>query len=194
MTKSTIFILAVLVAAFAFGNFSAAAQTPEQIEVKSLQITYRRFQTDTFFSLKTINAAKNEVEYSGVGSYSLGLFNCTPCNFVATFNTNLFARPDAFAFRWGFDKFVNFYLTETASAPVVLRPTISRRRKTFSVKGASKIKGRVEITNERGVVIAEDKNVQLDGGYTVDFFQNSLHDGRKVEFSEIRYSLIEPNN
>lgn len=193
MPKLRIFLFAALFAAFACGGFSARAQTPELVDVQSLNITFHRYDTDTFFSMKVLNGARSEIVYGGAGSYSLPLFNCTPCNFVSTFKTNLFADPN-FEFRWGFDKFVRFYLTETESAPVAVRPTIPRKRKFFSLKGSSKIKGRVEIRDERGVVIAEDKNVQLEGGYTVDFFQNSLHDGRKVEFSEIRYSLTEANN
>ena len=85
-----------------------------------------------------------------------------------------------FVFRWGFDKFVYFYVSEVKSDAVVLRPTIRRKPQAFGLNGTTEIRGRVEVRN-MNVIVAVDDDVVLEGGYTVRFLNlNSLNGGSGI--------------
>jgi len=198
MQKIKLFSFVILAATFLVGNFSAKAQQPVQIDVKSLTLFFQRSSSDGQFSMRTVNSSQTEVIYGGRGSYSLPLFNCVPCHLPNSFSSNGFQRfltneQQGFAFLWGFDKLVYFYVSEVKSDLIVLRPTIRRKPQFFTLNGATEIRGRVEIRDTNGIV-AVDNDVVLEGSYAVRFLNNNFLDGRKVEFSQINYTLNQPTN
>jgi hypothetical protein len=189
MQKSKIYSLLILAAAFWFSNFTVKAQQHSPIDIKSLTLSFKRNSTEGQFSLRAINSSQNEVVYAGQGGYSLPLFNCVPCNLPNSFNSNGFQRGSGFQFSWGFDKLVYFYVSEVKSDVIVLRPTVRRKPRLFSFSGRTEIHGRVEIRDNTNTIVAFDNEVKLEGSYTVNFLNNNSLDGRKVEFSQISYSL-----
>lgn len=190
MSRKTFFSFFLLTLIFVCGS-TAFAQNPAQIDVQTLTVTMKRAWTDALFNVTASNSAQTEVLYGGVGSFAIfQLQECMPCKLPNTFTSNGFQiHGFGFSFRWQSESYANFYVTSIESDPVVLRPTIRRKPNTFSVNGKTRIRGRLEFRNINNIVVITDNDIVLEGSYTAKFSNNLNLDGRKVEFSEITYTL-----
>jgi hypothetical protein len=183
MKKKIVFLILGLI----FSAHAISAQQPESIDVKSYTIYKEANWTDAQFTLTATNSSGATVTYSGTGNYTIGsLMSCSPCNMPNTFSSNGFFS--AVSFNWAFDSPVQFQIASVESAPIVLRPTVLRKKQRFNVDGAVAIRGRIEIRTPGGIT-AVDNDVNLTGNYSAEFLQNYFLDGRRVQYSKINYNL-----
>lgn len=186
MKKKIIF----LALAYLLSAHIADAQKPEIIDVQSYEINRRVHWTTAKFIMKARNSNGQIVEYIGTGNYVVSpLLSCNPCNLPNTFSSNgFFSLPFGFRFIAGFDTPVDFHVTDVSAEPIILHPTILRKRQLIVRKGAVTVKGRIEVWSS-GMLLAVDNSIDLSGSYSAEFVPVNNADGRKVAFSIISYTL-----
>lgn len=163
---------------------------PEVIDVISYEIHKKVYWTVAKFVVKARDSSGTLVEYVGTGNYTVNpLMNCNPCNLPNVFSSNgFFTEPFGVKFIHGFDTPVEFHVTSIETEPIVLRPTILRKKQLIIREGAVSVKGRIEIKSA-DVTIAVDNSVDLAGTYSTEFTPLINADGRKIQFAIINYYL-----
>lgn len=163
---------------------------PEVIDVQSYEIHKKVYWTVAKFVMKARDSSGSLVEYVGTGNYLVSpLMSCNPCNLPNVFSSNgFFTEPFGVTFVAGFDTPVQFHVTEVEAAPIVLRPTILRKKQLIVREGAVNVKGRIEV-REQNTIIAVDNDVYLTGTYSAEFKPVNNADGRKISFAIINYYL-----
>jgi hypothetical protein len=167
-----------------------SAQQPEVIDVKTYTI-YKEFSwSSAHFVMTAENSSGSLVTYSGTGNYTIGsLMNCSPCNMPNTFSSNgFFSESFGVSYNWAFDSPVQFRITSVEAEPIVLRPTILRKKRRFNVDGSVSVRGKIEI-RAPGTILAVDNDVNLAGTYSAQFTPLNFLDGRKIQYTKINYTL-----
>ena len=147
----------------------SAQQPPEQIDVVSLRISHNDM-IDSEAKITYRNSAQSLITAYGFignvlpnGSYSFGTTLSTiSFTNVGNVETGVFIR-----FR--------FILTAVESEPIIIRPTVARKKRYFTLGGATVLRGRLEVfdtnPNHYGL-IAVDNDFELKGYYKAGLFQN----------------------
>lgn len=169
---------------------TAVRAQPEVIDVKTYEIHKKIYWTVAKFVMTARDSSGTLVEYVGTGNYTVApLMSCNSCSLPNVFSSNgFFTEPFGVKFIAGFDTPVEFHVTSIEAEPIVLRPTILRKKSLIVREGAVSVKGRIEVKSA-GVTIAVDNSVDLAGTYSAEFVPLSNADGRKIQFTIINYSL-----
>lgn len=184
--KAIFFILGLLFSA------QAICAQPEVIDVTSYEIHKKVYWTVAKFVMKARDSSGSIVEFVGTGNYMVSpLMSCNPCNMPNVFTSNgFFTEPFGVRFIAGFETPVEFHVTSIEAEPIILRPTILRKKPLIVREGAVSVKGRIEVKSA-GVTIAVDNSVDLAGTYSTEFTPVNNADGRKVSFAIINYFLTQ---
>lgn len=170
-------------------------QEPQQIDVRTITLSYHAFNTDSITRVEGVNEANQPIIYGGRSNYQLlMLFSCNPCRIPNTFNTNGFGGTSnvTFGFSWAFDREAYLYLSEIEIEPLVLPATILRKPRLFSRSGAVRLKGKLEVIGINNTLVAVDHEIALEGRYKVDFSNDYVTDQRSVNFNNFAITLDRP--
>ena len=177
----------------------SAAQTPEQIDVKFMEISKIGAAGLTSFKMKALNSAQNPVIYQSADSAALGVIPfttaCNPCSPPKLFDTNIF--PSEMLADLGTNAGqVRFYISSSASSLLALNQRVLSKKTDFFMNGVTMLEGRIEIRNASGFVTAVDNNVILEGYYSVLFGKPYVSQiGRRLtDFKSLIYSINAPAN
>ena len=186
MKKRLVFLILGLL----FSAQMISAQQPEVIDVKSYTIYKEANWTSAQFNMTAVNSSGSPVSYGGTGNYVIpALMSCSPCNLPNAFNTNgFFSSGAGVSFNWAFDSPVQLIVTSVETEPIVLRPTISRKKQRIKTSGAVSVRGRLEIRSPAGL-LAVDNDVNLAGTYSTEFIPLISLPGRKIMYTSISYTL-----
>lgn len=167
-----------------------SAQQPETIDVKTYTIYKEANWTSAYFVLTAVNSSGETVTYSGAGNYiAYPMMSCSPCNMPNTFSSNgFFSESFGVSYNWAFDSSARLYVTSVETEPIVLSPTILRKRQKITKEGAVSVRGRFEV-NVPGRIVAFDNDVNLTGTYSATFNQVNYLPGRKIFYTGISYNL-----
>ncbi len=189
--RTTHFLLTIL---FIFGVFTigtSAASVPDQIDVRSMHITYSANASDAWVNLTAHRTNGLQVVYGGLGSVGLSHLNaCYPCQIPSTFSSNGFQA--GLQFNWGMDKTAYFFIDSATSDPIVVSPRYTWKRRNIAIGGRTLLHGRIEI-RDQNTIIAIDPDVTLNGNFSAQFFQTDLSTMRRaIQFTQIDYELDQP--
>lgn len=173
------------------------AQTPEQIDVKLMQISKVGSAGVTSFRMEALNSTQNTVVYQSVDSGILGIIPFSiacPCSPPELYSTNvpseLIANLGTTVGR------VLFYTNFSTSSPIALNQRVLSKKKDFLISGAMELRGRIEVRNRTDLIIAVDNDVVLKGNYSVLYWKPyiSANGTRVTDFKSVIYSLNAPAN
>lgn len=189
-----IFIITLPIIFIAASGLASFAQTPVQIDVKSMEISKVGSAGPTSFRMEAINSAQNTIVYQGVDSGALGVMPFSlacPCSPPKRLETNIF--PSEMIADLGTNTGqVRFYIASSTSSPIILNQRVLSKKKDFFVNGATRVEGRIEVRNGSGIIIAFDNDVILQGGYSVVYGKPYVLDysgKRTTDFRSVVYSL-----
>lgn len=167
-------------------GLDASAQQPEQIDVVSLRISHNN-SVDSEAKITYRNSAQSLITiYGSVGNV---VPYATPNVFGRILSTVSFIN--AGNVETGPTVQFRFILTAVESEPIILRPTILRRKRYFTLGGATVLRGRLEVFDRNPNVyrvVAVDDDFELKGFYKAGFFQN-LGAPRTAKFDSLVYEL-----
>ncbi len=190
VNKNSIVLAIIALFLICSANSTVSAQTnPEQIDVKSLRIVHYA-NIESFATITWLNSAQTFSSLDERTGYQLAFMN-TVIYFPATLNSNGFGSSVSVGFS-GSDFRARFYVTSADSSPIVLRPTILRKKEVVKISGTTDVRGRVEVVDQRTLpyrVIAVDNDVRLTGNYTAEFTQGRPRAQRSVRYQSIVYDL-----
>ncbi len=177
----------------------SAVFAQEEINVRSLTITRGSQAAPIKFDLRAINSLGQSADYFVHDSTAILGFpqyeRCNPCSPPQLFNTNVFSNPISVQIGQT-SVIIYFHLASAESTPAYLGSRLFSRKGEFSISGATKLKGRIEIV-DRGVsggrILAFDNDVELEGRYTIRFYKPTITpSGKKItDFKSIEYILCD---
>jgi len=193
MKKHPLVSIVLALALVVLTALTSFAQQPEQIDIQSLKIVHGGIQTEATISYK--NSAQSLVSFTGWANYSLP-YTSGGIRLPNTLSSNGFANFGivSSAPGGGGDYRLRFYLSSSESDPIVLRPTILRKRREIVATGTTIIRGRVEVIDQRTLpnkIIAVDNNFELTGNFRAVFTQPHGGTQRFVIYQGIIYNLVQ---
>lgn len=193
MKKFLLISRASIAALIVFIGTTAFAQQPEQIDIQSLKIVHVGFESEGTIIYR--NSSHSLMTFRGWANYRLPFMNAVS-SLPNTLTSNGFGNFSLITSSsgGGGDYRFQFYLTSSESTPIILRPTILRKKRVITVNGATAIAGRVEVIDQRTLphrVIAVDNDFELKGNFQVEFTQNHAATQRSVTYQGITYNLVQ---
>ena len=142
-----------------------------------------------------LNSTQTLSSLDGWAGYNIPFIN-TVIAFPATLNSNGFGSSVSISTApgGGGDFRIRFYVTFADSSPIVLRPTILRKKSEIKIIGTTDVRGRVEVIDQKTLpyrIIAIDNDIRLTGNYTAEFQQSHGGTRRTARYRSIVYDLTQ---
>ncbi len=187
MKKNLLIVNVAIVLIFLVASNIPAQTAPERIDVVSLQVSYVNL-IDPEVKIIYRNSAQSLITGYGFIADTVPYHGTYPLGTIL--NSNSFGNFGSVEVGTNF--FFRFTLTSSESDPIVLRPTILRKKRFFILRGSTVLRGKMEIIDRRpnpDQIIAVDEDFELSGNYAAEFYQSRNGNQRTATYSSLIYAL-----